>query len=245
MASAGPYANYLHLAPDHTSTSSLNFLQAGCSSWCLTNSVKALKTTAVRLKAYWICVWCDSEWHCCCTVFFAPHTTITATTTCLAAVFKWTTVRQIPLFSSFTCSRTLKISSTGFYGPDAIPAIQPTESKYTQHSAIYFIRSLLNCLFPQCKPHSALTPSQTIYHKFSHKDFMATMPIPLESGGRRRMGKASRWFSKVGINALSFLQCSQTAGWVTKGHLAWKKHVPLILKCFLLNQLEKHWVHLD
>jgi len=28
---------------NHTSTSSLNFLQAGCSSWCPTNSVKALK----------------------------------------------------------------------------------------------------------------------------------------------------------------------------------------------------------
>jgi len=28
---------------NHTNTSSLNFLQAGCSSWCPTNSVKALK----------------------------------------------------------------------------------------------------------------------------------------------------------------------------------------------------------
>jgi len=28
---------------NHASTSSLNFLQAGCSSWCQTNSVKALK----------------------------------------------------------------------------------------------------------------------------------------------------------------------------------------------------------
>jgi len=31
-ASAGPYANNLHLAPDHTNTSSLSFLQARCSS---------------------------------------------------------------------------------------------------------------------------------------------------------------------------------------------------------------------
>jgi len=31
VASAGPYANYLHFAADnHISTSSLNFLQAGC-----------------------------------------------------------------------------------------------------------------------------------------------------------------------------------------------------------------------
>jgi len=34
VASAGPYAYHLHLAPDiyHASTSSLNFLQAICSS---------------------------------------------------------------------------------------------------------------------------------------------------------------------------------------------------------------------
>ena len=33
---------FLHTA-NHTNTSSLNFLQARCSSWCPTNSVKALK----------------------------------------------------------------------------------------------------------------------------------------------------------------------------------------------------------
>ena len=38
MASARPYANYLH-----SGTSSLKFLQARCSSWCPTNSIKALK----------------------------------------------------------------------------------------------------------------------------------------------------------------------------------------------------------
>ena len=45
VASAAPYANHLNLAPDknHASISTLNFLQAGCSSWCPTNSVKALK----------------------------------------------------------------------------------------------------------------------------------------------------------------------------------------------------------
>jgi len=30
-------------ADNHASTLSLNFLQAGCSTWCPTNSVKALK----------------------------------------------------------------------------------------------------------------------------------------------------------------------------------------------------------
>ena len=44
VASAGPYANNLHLAPDkHTNTLSLNFSQAGCSSCCPINTVKALK----------------------------------------------------------------------------------------------------------------------------------------------------------------------------------------------------------
>jgi len=44
VASAGPYANHLHLTQtnNHASTSSL-FLQAGCSSWCPANSVKALE----------------------------------------------------------------------------------------------------------------------------------------------------------------------------------------------------------
>jgi len=40
VASAGPYAHNLHL---YSNTSSLNFLQARCSSWRPTNSVKALK----------------------------------------------------------------------------------------------------------------------------------------------------------------------------------------------------------
>jgi len=43
VASAGPHAN-LHLTADnHTSIPPLSFLQAGYSSCCLTNSVKALK----------------------------------------------------------------------------------------------------------------------------------------------------------------------------------------------------------
>jgi len=40
VASAGSYTNQ---TDNHTSTSSLNFLQVGCSSWCGTNRVKALK----------------------------------------------------------------------------------------------------------------------------------------------------------------------------------------------------------
>ena len=45
MASAEPYASYLHFAPEdnHASTSSVRFLRAGCPSWHPTNSVKALK----------------------------------------------------------------------------------------------------------------------------------------------------------------------------------------------------------
>jgi len=34
VASAEPYADHLHLAADRLSTTSLNILQAGCSSWC-------------------------------------------------------------------------------------------------------------------------------------------------------------------------------------------------------------------
>ena len=44
----GLYANHMHLTPDITSTSSLNILQARCSSWCPTNSVKALKAWAPK-----------------------------------------------------------------------------------------------------------------------------------------------------------------------------------------------------
>jgi len=33
---------------NHASTSSLNFLQAGCSSWCPTDSVKVLKANTPR-----------------------------------------------------------------------------------------------------------------------------------------------------------------------------------------------------
>jgi len=45
VASAGPYANNLHLAPDKQPRQHLitQFLQAGCSSQCPTNSVKTLK----------------------------------------------------------------------------------------------------------------------------------------------------------------------------------------------------------
>jgi len=43
VASAGPYANNPHLAPDNHVNTSSQFLQAGCSSQCPTNSVKALE----------------------------------------------------------------------------------------------------------------------------------------------------------------------------------------------------------
>jgi len=40
-------------ADNHASTSSLNFLQARCSSWCPTNSVKALKAIYRILSICW------------------------------------------------------------------------------------------------------------------------------------------------------------------------------------------------
>ena len=45
VASAEPYASYLHFAAEdnHAITSSLKFLRAGCSSWHPANSIKALK----------------------------------------------------------------------------------------------------------------------------------------------------------------------------------------------------------
>jgi len=44
VALAGPYANHLHFAS--VSTSSLNYLQARCSSWW-DNNVKAQKATDI------------------------------------------------------------------------------------------------------------------------------------------------------------------------------------------------------
>ena len=53
VASAGPYANHLHLAPDRKPCQYLTtqFLQAGCPSCRPTNSVKALKAGVKALKA--------------------------------------------------------------------------------------------------------------------------------------------------------------------------------------------------
>ena len=51
VASPGPYANNMH-TDNRTITSSLNFLQASCSSWCETNSVKALKAHSTTLKKW-------------------------------------------------------------------------------------------------------------------------------------------------------------------------------------------------
>ena len=57
VASAEPYASYLHFAPqdNHASISSLLLLQAGCPSWHPTNSIKALKVTkALKATTYTI-----------------------------------------------------------------------------------------------------------------------------------------------------------------------------------------------
>jgi len=43
VASAGPYANYLHLVPDRCQYLNTQFLQAGCPSCCPANCIKALK----------------------------------------------------------------------------------------------------------------------------------------------------------------------------------------------------------
>jgi len=50
VASAGPYANSLHLAPDRQPHQHLvsQFLQAGCSSWPPTNIVKAFKALGFK-----------------------------------------------------------------------------------------------------------------------------------------------------------------------------------------------------
>jgi len=52
VASAGQYANHLHLTPDrqaHQHFTTQFVLQAGCSSWHPTNGVKALKA----FHKYW------------------------------------------------------------------------------------------------------------------------------------------------------------------------------------------------
>jgi len=60
VASAGPYANYLHLAPDSYPCQYLTtwFLQAGCPSCHPSNSVKALNTykgnVMSLITGYWL-----------------------------------------------------------------------------------------------------------------------------------------------------------------------------------------------
>jgi len=58
VASAGPYANHLHLAPDRKPCQPAPchsiFLQAGWSSWRPTNSVKALKASTIAWWKYMI-----------------------------------------------------------------------------------------------------------------------------------------------------------------------------------------------
>jgi len=53
VASVGPYANHLHLAPDRQPRQYLitHFLQTGCSSRRPANSVKTLKALRTTLKA--------------------------------------------------------------------------------------------------------------------------------------------------------------------------------------------------
>jgi len=52
VALAGPYVNYLHLAPDRSLHQHLitRFLQSARSSWRPTNSVRALKAIALEFR---------------------------------------------------------------------------------------------------------------------------------------------------------------------------------------------------
>ena len=50
VASAGPYANNLHFAPDRTPIT--QFLLAGCSSWHPTSSVKTLKAYTIYIYSH-------------------------------------------------------------------------------------------------------------------------------------------------------------------------------------------------
>ena len=61
VASAEPYASYLHFAPEdnHASTSSVRFLRAGCPSWHPTNNVKA-PVTQSTISKHWTKL---STWH--------------------------------------------------------------------------------------------------------------------------------------------------------------------------------------
>jgi len=64
VASAGQYANHLHLAADRYPLQHLitQFLQTGCSSWCLTIVVKALKPISV--KELWVYVFILQPFNC-------------------------------------------------------------------------------------------------------------------------------------------------------------------------------------
>ena len=70
VASAGPYANNLHLAADNHTSTPPQFLQAGCSSWHPTNSVKSLKAYTCPFYHLLFVTW------------LYPHLTLGHWTTC-------------------------------------------------------------------------------------------------------------------------------------------------------------------
>jgi len=63
VASAGPYANHLHLAADRQPSQHLisQFLQARCCSWCQTNTVKALKASIQQQGSKWKKIHCKDS----------------------------------------------------------------------------------------------------------------------------------------------------------------------------------------
>jgi len=65
VASAGPYANHFHLAPDRQPCQylTIQFLQAGCPSRRPTNSIKALKAYMLFICENHLNVWTASAQH--------------------------------------------------------------------------------------------------------------------------------------------------------------------------------------
>ena len=137
VASAGPYANSLHLTRRQITTSDtspLNFFQAGCSSWRPSNSFKALKawqrteklllllhtfngplsgTTQVKgkkVKPIWI---------------------LLKQETVNGSGISWAECKSAPRSRQTT---TPAPTTQFFYRPDALPAAQPTASKHWRHN---------------------------------------------------------------------------------------------------------------
>ena len=90
MASAGLYAS-LHLIPDnHTNIPPLSFLQAGCPSCHLTNSIKALKAIIINLSS--VCIYLSLWWTCEWSVVHSKRAAMSSPTSCIGCSPTWTSV---------------------------------------------------------------------------------------------------------------------------------------------------------